>query len=72
VALAILQLGRALEMQVCAEGVETELQYRFLANAHCDLVQGFLFGRPLPSPQMQDARILSGGLLAEATALVRH
>jgi diguanylate cyclase (GGDEF)-like protein len=72
VALAILQLGRALEMQVCAEGVETELQYRFLANAHCDLVQGFLLGRPLPSPQMQDARILSGGLLAEATALVRH
>ncbi|WP_206241797.1 putative bifunctional diguanylate cyclase/phosphodiesterase [Novosphingobium terrae] len=46
VAGAIVQLGHALGMSVCAEGVETPLQLGFLNGASCDLVQGYLLGRP--------------------------
>lgn len=44
---AILGLGRALGMQVVAEGVETESQLACLKADHCDEVQGFYLGRPM-------------------------
>jgi EAL domain-containing protein (putative c-di-GMP-specific phosphodiesterase class I) len=40
-------LGKALNLTTTAEGVETETQARFLREAGCDQVQGFLYGRPL-------------------------
>jgi EAL domain-containing protein (putative c-di-GMP-specific phosphodiesterase class I) len=46
VARAIIQLGHALDMKVCAEGVETVDQLEFLRVEGCDFVQGFLLGRP--------------------------
>lgn len=45
---AIITLGRHLHLQLVAEGVETEVQHRFLAELGCDLFQGFLFSQPLP------------------------
>jgi diguanylate cyclase (GGDEF)-like protein len=45
---AILGLGRALELPVIAEGVETEEQLAFLAKEGCNEVQGYLIGRPSP------------------------
>ena len=45
---ATIALGHGLGLQVVAEGVETEDQSRFLADQHCDTVQGYLFGRPQP------------------------
>lgn len=42
-----LLLGKSLQIQVLAEGVETEQQLAFLRDADCDSVQGFLFGKPM-------------------------
>jgi diguanylate cyclase (GGDEF)-like protein len=42
----IVALGRALDLRVTAEGVETEAQRSILASMKCDLAQGYLFGRP--------------------------
>lgn len=46
---AILALADGLHMQVIAEGVETELQLKFLQDHHCKFFQGFLFSRPIPA-----------------------
>ncbi len=45
---ATTQLASALGMTVVAEGVETEDQAKFARDRGVDLLQGFLFGRPLP------------------------
>ena len=44
---AILHLGRALQLQVVAEGVENEAQRMFLQEAGCDLYQGYLYAPAL-------------------------
>ncbi len=41
-------LGRTLNLEVTAEGVETIDQARLLAEMRCDHFQGFLYGRPMP------------------------
>lgn len=48
IARTILVLGHSLGLTVVAEGVETEGQHAFLADAGCDAFQGFYFGRPGP------------------------
>ena len=50
---AILTLAHNLGIVAVAEGVETEVQRRFLFEAGCDLVQGFLFAPPLPRPAFE-------------------
>ena len=45
---AVIGLGHTLSLQILAEGVETVAQRDFLAAEHCDLIQGYLFGRPAP------------------------
>ncbi|MGB9670177.1 MAG: bifunctional diguanylate cyclase/phosphodiesterase [Halothiobacillaceae bacterium] len=46
---AIIQLGKALELEVVAEGVETQAQADELRALGCTLGQGYLFGRPQPA-----------------------
>ena len=43
---SIIGLGRSLNVEITAEGVENQDQVTLLRAAGCDLVQGFLFGRP--------------------------
>ena len=42
-------MGRSLQMDVVAEGVETEEQLNFLQTLDCTYVQGLLFGEPMSS-----------------------
>ncbi|MDO9596179.1 MAG: EAL domain-containing protein [Azoarcus sp.] len=44
---AVVQMAHALNISVVAEGVETEVQAEFLAMAGCDILQGYLLGRPM-------------------------
>ncbi len=45
----IIHMGRSLQMDVVAEGVETEEQLNFLQTLDCTYVQGLLFGAPMSS-----------------------
>jgi diguanylate cyclase (GGDEF)-like protein len=45
---AVIGLGRALEIPVIAEGVETEAERAFLMREGCGEIQGYLVGRPQP------------------------
>jgi diguanylate cyclase (GGDEF)-like protein/PAS domain S-box-containing protein len=48
---ATLALAHSLNLQVVAEGVENEAQREFLTRQGCDMLQGYLFGRPAPGPE---------------------
>ncbi len=48
---AIIDMGTSLQLQIIAEGVETDEQKQFLTESGCSLFQGYLFGRPLPIEQ---------------------
>ena len=52
---AIINMGKALKLQIIAEGVETEAQRRFLKKAGCEQFQGFLFAKAL-DPASFEAR----------------
>lgn len=44
----IISMGKSLHMRIVAEGVETEEQLQSLRKLGCDLVQGYLIGKPGP------------------------
>lgn len=48
---AIIEMSHHLSLKVVAEGVETKEQFLFLEQNSCDLVQGYLFSRPLPADE---------------------
>jgi diguanylate cyclase (GGDEF)-like protein len=54
IAAAVISLAHSLDLHVVAEGVETEDQLEALASLHCDLAQGYLFGRPMEADAFGD------------------
>jgi diguanylate cyclase (GGDEF)-like protein len=51
---AILAMGRGLDLEVVAEGVETRAQMDFLALHHCTRAQGHLIAPALPAAQFDE------------------
>lgn len=51
---AILYLGKSFNLEVIAEGVETEEQAARLRKKGCEEAQGYLFGRPMPASDFAD------------------
>ena len=51
----VIDLARAVGGTTVAEGVENQRQLDILSEIKCDLVQGFLFSRPLPGHEMETA-----------------
>jgi len=45
---AICSMGHALSCEIIAEGVEEQEQLQILREKGCDLIQGFIWGRPIP------------------------
>ena len=56
---AIINMGHVLGMQVVAEGVEEEWQRSFLKDKGCDVMQGFLMGRPMSAAAIHQHYLLS-------------
>ncbi|HUB20478.1 MAG TPA: EAL domain-containing protein [Acidobacteriaceae bacterium] len=48
---AIVALGRALNLNIVAEGVETREQQEYLTRLGCSSLQGYLLGRPVAADQ---------------------
>ncbi len=53
IAQAIVNLGRNLQLDVVAEGIETTGELQALCSYGCDYLQGFYFSRPLPAADFE-------------------
>jgi EAL domain-containing protein (putative c-di-GMP-specific phosphodiesterase class I) len=49
---ATIGLAHSLKLKVVAEGVETQAQLDYLRSRGCDMVQGYLFSRPVPADEV--------------------
>jgi len=65
---AIIVLAHGLNLDVVAEGVETEEQRKFLRLLRCDEMQGFLFSKPVPKDAIE--QMLRSGANTTAQAHV--
>lgn len=59
---SILLLANKLELSTVAEGVETQEQLNYLAKIDCDIIQGYIFSKPLPAPEAHAFFKKSGSL----------
>ena len=63
---AVVEMSRALEARVVAEGIETETQLEQVIALGCDLAQGYYFARPVP-PERIDELLLEAPWRARVT-----
>ena len=51
---SVISLGQGLGLKVVAEGIETQQQVDILRNLNCDIIQGYLFSRPITFDEMTE------------------
>lgn len=51
---SIISIAHSLNLPVIAEGVETEEQYNFLYELHCDFIQGYIISPPVPIHKIEE------------------
>ena len=49
---AVVEMGKALGLEVIAEGIETPEEAEVLLRLGCDTMQGYLFSRPVPPEEL--------------------
>ena len=49
----VIKMAKELKMKVISEGVETISQVEFLKQIGCDMVQGYLFSKPMPVKEFE-------------------
>jgi EAL domain-containing protein (putative c-di-GMP-specific phosphodiesterase class I) len=62
IVLTIVAMAHSLNMDVIAEGVETEEQRQSLINMGCTDFQGYLFGKPVPIEQFEELLTLNNAV----------
>ena len=50
---SLVALSRKMGAQTVAEGIETPEQRALLQEVGCDLIQGYIYARPLPIPEFE-------------------
>lgn len=53
---SIIQLAHSLDMDVVAEGIEAKEQVEMLRKMGCDLIQGYVYSKPLPVGEFEQWR----------------
>jgi diguanylate cyclase (GGDEF)-like protein/PAS domain S-box-containing protein len=50
---AIIAMAKNLNLNIIAEGVESEAHVKFLSNQKCHIMQGYFFNRPMPAEEFE-------------------
>ena len=50
---SIVEIGKALDIEVVAEGVETMEHARMLRDLGCEILQGYVFAKPMPAEELE-------------------
>ncbi|WP_146443590.1 sensor domain-containing phosphodiesterase [Vibrio kanaloae] len=54
---SIVQIAKKLDLKVIIEGIESEVQEQFIIDEGCDIGQGYLYGKPMPSKEFEHSLI---------------